>query len=118
MHRLKLESVSGQMQHAVLIDVYAMVLTDNLNTLVCMGARDDADLAASDRHCNRTYAGACLQRLIPRLVMGLECLVVLLKKAFALLGANSHKRRAGRKSARPNRYDSCQHSADRQIEEF
>jgi hypothetical protein len=52
MHRLKLESVSGQMQHAVLIDVYAMVLTDNLNALVHMGASDDADLAATDRHCN------------------------------------------------------------------
>ena len=103
-HRLKLESVSGLTQHAVLIDVYAKVLTDNLNALVCRGASEDADLAASDRHCNRTYAGACLQRLIPRLVMGLECLVVLLEKAFGLLGANSHQRRPGRKSARPYRH--------------
>ena len=88
----------------MLMDLCAKVLADNLNALVCMGASDDAQLTASNRHCNRAYAGACLQRLIPRLLMGLECLVVLLKKAFALLGANSHKRRPARKSARPNRH--------------
>jgi hypothetical protein len=103
-HRVKLESVSGLTQHAVLIDVYAKVLTDNLNALVCMGAGEDAVLILGEQHCNRAYAGACLQRLLPRLVMGLGCLVVLLQKAFGLLGANSHKRRPGRKSARPNRH--------------
>lgn len=103
-HRAKIESVSGLTQHTVLIDLYAKVLADNLNALVCMGASEDADLATSKRHCNRAYAGACLQRLLPRLVMGLECLAALLEKAFGLLGANSHKRRAGRKSARPNRH--------------
>jgi hypothetical protein len=103
-HRVRLESVSGLTQHAVLIDVYAKVLGDNLNALVCMGASEDADLAASNRSCNRAYAGACLQRILPRLVIGLECLAALLEKAFGLLGANSHKRRPGRKSARPNRH--------------
>lgn len=103
-HGVKLESVSGLTQHAVLIDVFAKVLADNLNALVCMGACEDADLAASNRHCNRVYAGACLQRLLPRLVLGAQCLVALLEKAFGLLGANSHKRRPGRKSPRPNRH--------------
>lgn len=73
-----------------------------------MGASDDADLAASDPHCNGAYTGACLQRRLPRLVMGLvmglKCLVVLLEKTLGLLGANSHKRRPGRKSTRPNRH--------------
>ena len=36
-HRVKLESVSGLTHCAVLIDVYAKVLADNLNALVCMG---------------------------------------------------------------------------------
>ena len=103
-HRAKIESVSGLTQHAVLIDLYAKVLADNLNALVCMAASDDVDMAPSSRHCNRAYAGACLQRILPRLVIGLECLAVLLEKAFGLLGANSHKRRRGRKSARPNRH--------------
>ena len=103
-HRAKLESVSGLTQHAVLIDVYAKVLADNLNALVCMGASYDAELAANNRSCNRAYAGACLQRLLPRLVMGLGYLATLLEKAFDLLGANSHKHRPGRKSARPSRH--------------
>jgi len=103
-HRVKIESVSGLTQHAVLIDLYAKVLADNLNALVCMGASEDTDLALGNRHCNRAYAGACLQRLLPRLVMGLECLAALLEKAFGLLSANSHKRRPGRKSTRPNRH--------------
>jgi hypothetical protein len=92
-HRAKIESVSGLTQHAVLIDLYSKVLGDNLNALVCMGAIDDADLAPSNRRCNRAYAGACLQRILPRLVISLECLAALLEKAFGLLGANSHKRR-------------------------
>jgi hypothetical protein len=29
-----------------------------------------------------------LQRILPRLVIGLECLAALLEKAFGLLGAN------------------------------
>ncbi len=95
---------TGLTQHAVVIDVYAKVLTDNLNALVCMGVGEDAVLILGEQHCNRAYAGACWQRLLPRLVMGLGCLVVLLQKAFGLLGANSHKRRPGRKSARPNRH--------------
>jgi len=58
----------------------------------------------ANRSCNRAYPEACLQRLLQRLVMGLGCLVALLEKAFDLLGANSHKSRPGRKSARPSRH--------------
>ena len=43
-HRAKIESVSGLTQHAVLIDLYAKVLADNLNALVCMAASDDVDM--------------------------------------------------------------------------
>ena len=78
-HRAKIESVSELTQHAVLIDLYAKVLADNLNALVCMAASDDVDMAPSSRHCNRAYAGACLQRPLPRLVMGLEGLAELLE---------------------------------------
>lgn len=103
-HRVKLESVSGLTQHAVLIDVYAKVLADNLSALVCLGASDEAGLASTNRHCNRAYAGACLQRLLPRLVMGFGCVVTLLEKAFGLLGANSQRRSDGRKQPRPKRH--------------
>ena len=48
-HRAKIESVSSLTQHAVLIDLFAKVLADNLNALICMGASDDADLAPNMR---------------------------------------------------------------------
>ena len=103
-HRGKLESVSGLSQHAVLIDVYAKVLADNLSSLVCQGASEQADLASKQRHCNRAYAAPCLQRLLPRMVMGLGCFVALLQKAFELLGANSQRRVPGRTRPRPNHH--------------
>ena len=99
-HRLKLESVSGLTQHAVLIDVHAKVLADNLHSLVCQGASGEADLPATQRHCNRTYACAYLQRLLPRLVLGIAHVATLLIKAFEMLGANSQKRTEGRKQPR------------------
>jgi hypothetical protein len=103
-HVQKLETVSGLSQQAVDIDVQAKVLADNLNSLVCMGAVEDADLQDVNRQCNRSYAGNCLQRLMPRLVLGLGSVAALLAKAFALLGVNSVKRRPGRKTQRPKNH--------------
>lgn len=103
-HRAKLESVSGLTQHALLVDVYAKVLADNLGSLVCQGASEHADLPSRQRNCNRAYAAPCLQRLLPRMVMGLGCLVALLKKVFGLLGANSHRRVPDRSQPRPKRH--------------
>jgi hypothetical protein len=45
-----------------------------------------------------------LQRLLPRLVLGLGCLTSLLDKAFALLGANSHRHVPERKQPRPKNH--------------
>lgn len=103
-HRAKLESVSGLTQHALLVDVYAKVLADNLGSLVCQGASEHADLPSRQRNCNRAYAAPCLQRLLPRMVMGLGCLVALLQKVFGLLGANSHRRVPDRSQPRPKRH--------------
>jgi hypothetical protein len=100
----KIESASGLSQQAVCIDVQAKVLADNLNSLVCMGALDDADLDEASRQCNRSYAGNCLQRLMPLLVPDLGCVVALLAKSFGLLAANSVERRPGRKTQRPKNH--------------
>lgn len=43
-HRCKLESVSGLTQHALMVDVHAKVLADNLASLVCMGAAVESGL--------------------------------------------------------------------------
>ncbi len=77
-----------------------------------MGAQDAADLDEENRQCNRSYAGNCMQRLIPRIVLALDSVAVwqcgsvavLLGKAFALLGANSVKRRPGRKTQWPKNH--------------
>jgi len=101
-HRSKLESVSGLTQHALLVDVYAKVLADNLASLVCQGAAQDADFPSRARTCNRAYAAPCLQRLLPRMALGLGCIAALLENAFSLLGGNSHRLRARSKSAASN----------------
>jgi hypothetical protein len=103
-HRCKLESVSGLTQQALLVDVHAKVLADNLASLVCMGASDQAGFEGKQRTCNRAYATPCLQRLLPRLVLGLGCLTNLLNKAFELLGGNSHRQVPDRKQPRPKNH--------------
>lgn len=103
-HRCKLESVSGLTQHALMVDVHAKVLADNLASLVCMGASTVAGLEENLRTCNRAYVAPCLQRLLPRLVLGLGCLATLLAKAFDLLGANSHRQMPDRKCPRPKNH--------------
>jgi hypothetical protein len=104
-HQVKLESVSGLTQHAVLVDVHAKVLADNLASLVCMGAAQVAELESASRTCNRAYAARCLQRLLPRMVIGLGCIATLLDKAFSLLGANSNRMVPGRSNPRTKNHD-------------
>ena len=103
-HRAKLESFSGLSQHALLVDVFAKVLADNLASLVCQAASEGADLPSRQRTCNRAYAAPCLQRLLPRMVMGWGCLSVLLDKAIGLLAANSHGRVPDGSQPRPKRH--------------
>ena len=62
-HRCKLESVSGLTQHALMVDVHAKVLADNLASLVCIGASKVAGFEGKQRTCDHAYAGPCLQRL-------------------------------------------------------
>ena len=104
-HRCKLESFSGLTHQALLVDVYAKVLADNLGSLVCQGAEQDAELPSRERTGNRAYAEPCLQRLLPRmalgLVLGLGSIAVLLEKAFSLLGGNSQRQVPDRKQPRP-----------------
>lgn len=61
-HRLKLECVSGLTQQALLVDVAAKVLADNLAELVCMAVQTNHQLQSEDRVCNRTYAAVMMQR--------------------------------------------------------
>ena len=100
-HRLKMECVSGLTQHALLVDVFAKVLADNLASLVCNTTSQEAHLQPRSRNCNRAYAAVCLQRLLSRMVLGLGCIASLLDCAMKLLAANTHRRVPDRSQPRP-----------------
>lgn len=100
-HRMKLECVSGLSQHALLIDVAAKVLADNLASLLCMAAAQQTDLPAKSRKCNRAYAAALLQRELPRLVLPIGDFFTTLTDVLRLLGTTAQRFIPGRSRPRP-----------------
>jgi len=90
-HRLHLESVSGLSQQALIIDVAAKILADNLASLMCSAASVQAKLAERSRKCNRSYAAGVMQRLLPRLVLLIGDVAAAIAEALALLGATSQR---------------------------
>ena len=68
--RLHIEAVSGLSQHAVLVDVAAKVLADNLASLMCAAAHTSAQ-ATADKRCARTPAIRILQCALPRLLLAI-----------------------------------------------
>lgn len=102
--RLKLEAVSGLSQHALIIDVAAKILADNITSLMCAAGADDANLPARSRKCNRSYAATYMQRLLPRLVLFLGNIVSAINQAIDVLGATSQRFVPGRSQPRPPRH--------------
>ena len=100
-HRMKLECVSGLSQHALLIDVAAKVLADNLTSLLCIAAAQQAGLPEKSRRCNRAYAAAVLQRELPRLTLLIGDFLATLAKVLHLLGATAQRFIPGRSRPRP-----------------
>jgi hypothetical protein len=98
--RLKLEAVSGLSQQALIIDVAAKILADNITSLMCVAAAEHADLPARSRKCNRSYAATYMQRVLPRLVMLLGNVAAAIIDAIAMLGANSQRVVPGRSQPR------------------
>jgi hypothetical protein len=103
-HRAKLESVSGLTQQAVLVDVAAKVLADNLASLICLAASEQADLQQRSRVCNRAYAASMLRTALPRMVLGVGCLLTLLQSAIDLLAATTHRRVQRQSCPRPKHH--------------
>jgi hypothetical protein len=112
-HRAKLECVCGLTQHALLVDVAAKVLADNLVSLVCQAAVPELDddvanvqngVTRVTRHCNRAYAAPLMRTMLARMVLGLGCLASLLDTAMQLLRANTQRRISGRSKPRPSRH--------------
>jgi hypothetical protein len=90
-HRLNLEHVSGLSQQAVVQDVAAKILTDNLHALSIFTAHADAELAASER-INRAYANTVLKPLLPALLLGKK-VSNLLHAALRLLAKRTYRHR-------------------------
>jgi hypothetical protein len=99
--RMKLECVSGLSQHALLIDVAAKVLADNLASLLCIAAAQQADLPAKSRRCNRAYAAALLQRELPRLILIIGDFLATLTNVLRLMGSTAQRFIPGRSRPRP-----------------
>jgi hypothetical protein len=100
-HRLHLECVSGLSQQALIIDVAAKVLPDNITSLMCAAAAQQADLPQRSRKCNRSYAATLMQRLLPRLVLLIGDVCAAITDAIALLGATSQRFAPRRSQPRP-----------------
>jgi len=99
--RLDLESVSGLSQQAVIVDVAAKILADNLASLLCAAAAAQQDLACRSRKCNRSYAVTLLQRAFPRLILIIGDWASLLREVLDLLSANTQRFVRGRSQPRP-----------------
>ena len=103
-HRLYLEAVSGLSQQALIIDVAAKILADNIPSLMCSAAADHAGLLARSRKCNRAHAASFMQSLLPRLVLFVGDICSAIDQAIHALGSSSQRYISGRSRPRPVRH--------------
>ena len=99
--RVHLEAVSGSSQQALIIDLAAKILADNIASLMCNAAAVEADLPVRSRKCNRTYAAMLMQRVLPRLILFIDDVAAAIDDAIRLLGANTQRFLQGRSNPRP-----------------
>lgn len=99
--RMALESVSGLSQQALIVDVAAKILADNLASLLCAAAAAQHNLTARSRKCNRSYAAVLLQRAFPRLILLIGDWVACLRQVLEQLATNTQRVVRGRSQPRP-----------------
>lgn len=100
-HRLSLEHVSGLSQLAVMQDLAAKVLCDNLQALATLTAHASHSLPL-DRRINRAYVHTVLKPLLPSLLLGLA-VAKLLSDALALMARHTYRHRDGMSKPRKPR---------------
>jgi len=103
-HRLHIECVSGLSQQALIIDIAAKVLADNLASLMCLCAQGMKDLAARSRKCNRSYSAGLMQRVWPRLLLLIGDVVADIAQALRLLATTTQRLLPHRSRPRPARH--------------
>jgi hypothetical protein len=90
-NRLNLEHVSGLSQQAVVQDVAAKMLCDNLQALTTLSAHDNAELPESVR-INRAYVHTALKPLLPALLLGRK-VAKLLRMVLTLVAKHTYVHR-------------------------
>ena len=103
------ESVSGLSQQALIIDVAAKVLADNLASLMCTAAQaqcpGDADaVPTARRKCNRSYAAHAMLRMLPSVLMFVGDVLAAIDGTLDLLRRATVRIVLGRSSPRPNHH--------------
>lgn len=99
-HRLHLGAVSGLTQQALVVDVAAKVLADNIAALMCATAQATRLADTPQRLCNRSYACGLMQRVPPHIVLMIGDTFALIANAVYLLAANTQRRLPGRSRPR------------------
>jgi len=101
-HRLNLEHVSGLTQQAVVQDVAAKIVCDNLQALVATTAAQDAELPA-DKRVNHAYAHTALKPLLPVLLLGARIgteVAKMLRTLLDLIAGRTYRHRENRSKPR------------------
>jgi hypothetical protein len=101
---LHLESVSGLTQQALIIDVAAKVLADNLASLMCLTAEKIHHMHARRRFCNRRYAARTLPRVLPSILMLIGDVLLTIAHTIANLARNHCRHCPGRSTPRPDHH--------------
>ena len=99
-HRLKLESVSGLSQQALIIDVAAKVLADNLSALLCIAAHPSAPLPSA-RGCNRARVDRIVAGLFPKVLLHIGDTLGAVAHALLMLAHARQRIRPARSTPRP-----------------
>ena len=110
-HRLKLEHVTGVTQQAVVQDVAAKIVCDNLQALTALTAHADANLPASEL-INHAYAHTALKPLLPILLLGGKIgrtVAKLLRSLLDLIAGRTYRHREN--LSRPRKQDRKPHNS-------
>ena len=74
---------------------------DNIASLMCAAASQQADLPERSRKCNRSYAAGLMPRLLPRLLLLIDDVCAAITDAIGQLGATSQRFVPQRSRPRP-----------------
>jgi len=100
-HRLNIEHVTGLSQLAVMQDVAAKVLCDNLKTLIALEARQQHGLPAAQR-INHAAAFSILKPLMPRLLLG-RSVQAIISGALEMIAGRTYTHQEDRSNPRQAR---------------